>query len=89
MASRFITKVNEDKSLQTTLSTLPGNFDSLRTIADQIGCHFTIDEWLAARVVVARDFTAVFLNNSNTPSLKVATQKPDTISVEVVSLPFL
>lgn len=31
-----------------------------------------IDEWLTARVVLAREFTAVFLNNSNTPSLKVS-----------------
>ncbi len=35
-----------------------------------------IDEWLAARVVMTRDFTAIFLNNSNTPSLKVPTKVP-------------
>jgi len=37
-----------------------------------------IDEWLTARVVLARDFTAVFLNNSNTPSLKVPASAPYT-----------
>jgi hypothetical protein len=35
-----------------------------------------IDEWLMARVVLARDFTAVFLSNSNTPSLKVSAPAP-------------
>ncbi len=37
-----------------------------------------IDEWIAARVVLARAFTAVFLNNSNTPSLKVAARTSHT-----------
>jgi hypothetical protein len=37
-----------------------------------------IDEWLTARVVLARDFTAVFLSNSNTPSLKVSASAPYT-----------
>lgn len=35
-----------------------------------------IDEWLVIRVVLAQTFTAVFLNNSNTPCLKVAAQTP-------------
>ncbi len=42
-----------------------------------------IDEWVMARVVVARDFTAVFLNNSNTPSLKVSAQTPDTVGGKI------
>lgn len=42
-----------------------------------------VDEWLTARVVVARDFTAVFLNNSNTPSLKVPTETPDTVGGKI------
>ena len=37
-----------------------------------------IEEWLTIRVVLAREFTAVFLNNSNTPSLKVPARTPYT-----------
>ncbi|MEP7340451.1 MAG: hypothetical protein ABI977_22155 [Acidobacteriota bacterium] len=37
-----------------------------------------IDEWLAVRVVLAQTFTAVFLNNSNTPSLKVPARTSST-----------
>jgi len=37
-----------------------------------------IDEWLTARVVLERQFTAIFLNNNNTPSLKVPVQTSGT-----------
>lgn len=37
-----------------------------------------IDEWIAVRVVLATTFTAVFLNNSNVPCLKVGANQPYT-----------
>ena len=58
MATRFIAKVNADKGLQNKLASLPGNFDSLRTIAVQVGCQFTIEDWLAAaRAAFTRELT--------------------------------
>jgi hypothetical protein len=45
-------------------------FDS-KSVMVELPSHL-LGEWIPVRVVLARQFTAVFVNGSNTPSLKVA-----------------
>ena len=54
--------------------TLAVNFDSQRAIVELPAR--LIDEWVAVRIVLAQTFTAVFLNHSNVPCLKVEAKQP-------------